>query len=299
VVDIAYRDVTSDFSNPANPSITEMGNPNRRGLDSSFTQGTRIGDFDFGYHYLQSNVSSQDRPATVMNNLTWGWKKSLKTKTQIMLRGHDALVSSGDLPLALKSVTRQDLIAQRLLTDQRDIGFNSSVVQSLGPVNASATVSRDWFRNSLIFGQNAIVTGTQFSVSTRRVSYFQLQSSWSANWAVRDKATQGGTRILNLYLLPTVWVPQTPLSVSPLVSLTKTKGQLSTGLYTADLLSSQLGGRLSWRLPTMLRRALFSIEGARVEMRNNLLVGIPGANVIDKRLAMMLSFAQDQTQGRL
>lgn len=188
---------------------------------------------------------------------------------------------------------------QGLFTDQRDVGFNSSFLQSLGSFNFSATVSRDWFRNSALLGQNAIMTGTQFGVNSRRVAFFQWQSSWSANWAVRDKSTQGAIRILSIYLLPTVWVPQTPLSVSPLISVTKTKGVLGSGTATADLLSSQLGGRLSWKLPKALRHATFSLEGMRVELRDNLHLALPGGNLTDKRLAMLLSFTQDQSQGRL
>jgi hypothetical protein len=316
-VSIAYRDVTRDFSNPANPSITPMGNPNRRGLDSSISQGTFLGDFDFGYQYLQSdqtilnlppaNPPQPDLPAlqlpkepsTTMKKLSWGWRRRLKTGSQFMIRGHEALVSSGKLPSTFTGIDRNTLASQGLYSDQRDVGFNSSFLQTIKQFNFSATISRDWFRNSALLGQNAIMTGTQFGVSSRRVAFFQWQSSWSANWAVRDKTTQGATRILSVYLLPTVWVPQTPLSVSPLISVTKTKGELGNGSAIADLLSSQMGGRLSYRLPAFLRHATFSLEGTRVELRDNLHLALPIGNLTDKRLAMLLSFTQDNSQGRL
>jgi hypothetical protein len=298
-LNVAYRDVTPQFSNPANPGVTPMGRANRRGLDSSFSQGTPIGDFDLAYQYIESNVNVAATPSTRMHNVRWGWRKNFKSKTQLLLRGHDAITNSGDLPVTLRGVDRVSLGEQRYIIDQRDIGFNSSLLQGLGPLNVSATVSRDWFRNSIIFGQNAIVTGTQFGVNSRRISFFQLQSSWSVNWAVRDKSTQGATRIASLYLLPTIWLPETPMSFSPLVSITKTSGHLGDGAAIADVLSSQLGGRMSWKLPSLLRHATISLEGSRVEFRDNLHTLLPGTNLVDRRIGIALSLAQDHTQGAL
>jgi len=110
----------------------------------------------------------------------------------------------------------------------------------------------------------------------------------------------GGTRILSLYLMPMFMWQHTGLSLTPLASITQTKGNLGNGTVTTDLLTSQFGGRLSWRLTAKLRRPTLSVEGARVQMQNSLATtAMPSSNMVDKRLAILLSFAHDQTQGRL
>jgi hypothetical protein len=296
---VAYRDVTPEYFNPANPSISPYSTPNRRGLDASIGEDSKIGYVDVGYQFIQSDVSASNRPSLAMHKVNWGWRKKLTGTTQLSLRGHTALTNSGTLPTSMQSVDRPTLALQRITADQRDVGFIASVLENFRPISLSLGFSRDWYRDSLVFGQNAIVTGTQLALNCRRVSFFQLQSHFSANWAARDKATAGDLRILSAYVLPTFHVQPTPLSISPLVSITTTNGHLGDGTTTTDLRSSQLGGRLTWALPAALRHAKLSFEGSRVEMRNNLQLSVPAFNVIDRRLAVLLTFAQDQTQGRL
>ena len=299
-INVTYRDVTPNFSTPVNPSLTPLSSPGRQGLDSSVTQGTPLGDFNVGYQYLQSIVSTQDQPTTLFHNLTWGWRKGLKSKTQFAIRGHEIRTNNGTLPVSLQGIDVATLTSEGILIDQRDVGFNGSVMQQIRSLTLTGTASRDWFRNRIAGEQNSIVTGTQFGAVWRRQSFFQLQANVSANWAERDKTTIGDTRILSLYLMPMFMSQHTGLSLTPLASVTQTKGSLGSGVLTVDMLTSQLGGRLSWRLPARFRRATFSLEGARVQVQNSLATtAMPSSNLIDKRLAMLLSFAQDQTQGRL
>jgi hypothetical protein len=299
-VNVTYRDVSPNFSTPVNPGITPYSSPDRKGLDSSVTQGTPFGDFNVAYQYVESLTAMQDRPTTLLHNLTWGWKKGFKSKTQFSIRGHEVRTTNGKMPAALQGVDVPTLTLEGILVDQRDVGFNASILQQVRSLTLTATASRDWFRNRLIAQQNSIVTGTQFGAVWRRQSFFQLQSNASANWTVRDKTTLGGTRILSLYLMPMFMSQHTGLSLTPLASITQTKGSLGSGVLTTDLLTSQLGGRLSLRLPAKLRRAIFSLQGARVQMKNSLATTTdPASNRVDKQLVMLLNLVRDQTQGHL
>jgi hypothetical protein len=299
-INVAYRDVTPNFSTPANPGFTPLSSPGRQGLDSTVTQGTPIGNFTVGYQYLESIASMQGLPTTLFHNLTWGWKKGFKTKTQFALAGHEVRTNNSRLPSSLQSVDPLTLLSENILIDQRDVGFTGSVQQKVGSFSLNGGASRDWFRNRDISGQNSIVTGTQFGAAWKRQSVFQLQANVSASWAVRDKATIGDTRILSLYLMPMFMSQHTGLSLTPLASVNQIRGSLGTGMMTANMLTSQLGGRVSWRLPSIMRSATFSFEGARTQMQNSLATTtMPSFNLIDKRLAVLLSFSHDQNQGRL
>ena len=299
-ITVAYRDVSTNFSTPVNPGITPYSNPGRKGFDSSVSEGTPIGDFNVGFQYLKSLATPESPIPVTFRNVTWGWKKGLKSKTQFSLRGHDVTTTSGSLPPALQGIDLATLNSEATLVDQHDIGFQGSIVQQMRSLTLTATASRDWFRNDLNTAQDSIVTGTQFGAVWRRQSLFQLQSNVSANWTVGDKTTIGSSRVLSLYLMPMFMWQHTGLSLTPLASITQTRGSLGSATVTADMLTSQFGGRLSWRLSSKFRRPTLSVEGARVQMQNNLATAAtPSFNMVDKRLAILLSFAHDQTQGRL
>lgn len=180
------------------------------------------------------------------------------------------------------------------------MGFTGSVLQRVGSFSLNGGVSRDWFRNREVGGQNSIVTGTQFGATWKRQSLFQLQANVSASWTVRDQATLGNMRILSSYLMPMFMSQHSGLSLTPLASVNQIRGALGAGTMTADMLTSQFGGRVSWRLPSVMRSATFSFEGARVQMQSRLATTtMPSFNMIDKRLAVLLSFSHDQNQGRM
>ncbi len=123
--------------------------------------------------------------------------------------------------------------------------------------------------------------------------------SLTPSWAVRDKASAGELRVMSIYALPTIYLPRTPLTVVPLVSISRTDGHLGSGLTTADQLASHLGGRLTWALPRKSANAKLSFEGTRVRMRDSLRSSLQGAEIVDHPLGFQLAFPLDETRGRL
>ncbi|MGA3264633.1 MAG: IPT/TIG domain-containing protein, partial [Terracidiphilus sp.] len=68
-VSITYHDVSANFGNPTNPSLTPHRQPPARGVNASLAQTTKIaGTFGFNYAYLANNVQPITSDELLLNS---------------------------------------------------------------------------------------------------------------------------------------------------------------------------------------------------------------------------------------
>jgi hypothetical protein len=267
-LNIIYRDVGPNFGSPANPSLSALSNPDRRGVDASVSDPTRIGTISLGYSFLQSNINDVNLPEQMLHNFTEVWSKPLNPTTVISLNSHQTLTLTGTVPAAVLLLPADQ---QKLLEpDQRDVGANLSVTHQVSKVLLSLGGSRDWFRNNSLTGQNLITSSVLVGANWSGPAFFQLNSNFSVNWVAGDKTTVGGTRSISGYVQPTFIWQRANFQVAPLISVNTIRTELTMGMLTNDTLTGQYGGRVSWTMPSHLKFSTLSMEGDLTNSRNNL-----------------------------
>src|ERR1051326_8138744 len=277
-----YRDTGPNFSNPANPGLTRLAVPGRRGMDGTASRVFRIGTFSAGYQFLQSDIGDRQRPAISLHNLTGAWSRNLTPTTVASLQVHEAHTTSGESPPTAAQDTPP--------TDTRDRGANVTVTRTFHNFTLGALASRDWFRNRIfntanVNTANVITSSAGLSANLNARTWFQVNSNFSVNWIAADKNTVGDTRIISIFIQPMLTWKQTGLTVSPLITVGQTETQLASGILLADTLNSQYGGRLSWQWPGPLKFSTLSFEGGHVKLRN----AVSGLEQNDTRALLLWS----------
>ena len=74
-MNVAYRDVSENFGNPANPSLTQSSQPNLRGVDSAITETSHAGTFGVTYTFLENNVHPTTTAELLLHNFDETWSK--------------------------------------------------------------------------------------------------------------------------------------------------------------------------------------------------------------------------------
>jgi hypothetical protein len=263
---ISYSDVGANFASPANPSLTPMSTPDRRGVTASLTVPTKAGIFNLSDQFLQSGAGSLTVPEQNMQAVTESWSKNLTPKTTLNLSSHQTLTSTGDVPQTAKTLPADELSA--LEADQRDLGANVAVTRQVGKVSLNLTGSRDWFHNNLTSSASAITSSILGGANWNYSTFFQLNSNLGVNWVAADKATVGNTRGLSWYLQPAFTWQRAGLQVAPLATSNETRTQLLAGLLLNDFTTTQYGGRVSWTMPRDFKFSTLSFEGDFNKSRN-------------------------------
>ena len=264
---MVYRDVGPNFASPANPSLTLLSNPDRRGVDFSTSTPTLIGMFTLGYSFLETNISDPQIPEQLMHNLTESWSKNITLKTVISVSSHQTLTLTGNVPASVLALP----LDQQLMVeaDQRDYGANINVTRQVGKVSLTLGMSRDWFRNNNVSGKNVITSSILGGANWSGPQWFQLNSNVSVNWVAADAATVGGTRSVSGYFQPNFIWKRMGFQISPLASVNTVRTALISGVLTSDTMTGQYGGRLSWTMPGKLKFSTLSMEGDLSRNRDN------------------------------
>lgn len=257
-----YRDTGPNFSNPANPALSRLAVPGRRGTDAAVSRVFRIGTFMAGYQFLQSDVGNRQQPTVSVHNLTGGWSRNITATTVASLQVHEARTVSGEAP--------PNAAPAALQTDTRDLGTNVSVTRTFRNFTLGALASRDWFRNRVLNAANVITSSTGVNANFKARSWLQINSNVSVNWIAADKQTVGSTRTVSAFIQPMITWKRTGLAVSPLITLGQSQTELSSGIFLTDTLNSQYGGRLSWQWPGPLKFSTLSLDGTHVKLHNAL-----------------------------
>jgi hypothetical protein len=278
---ISYSDVGANFISPANPGLTPLSNPDRRGVTASLTLPTKAGTFNLGDQFLENGASSTTVPEQQMQAVTESWSKNLDPKTALSLSSHQTITNTGNVPEAAKTLPPEELTA--LEADQRDLGANLTVTRQVGKVSLSVTGARDWFHDNLTPAAGAITSSILAGVNWNYSTFFQLNSNIGLNWVAADKATVGGTRGLSWYLQPAFTWRRPGLQVAPLATSDQTRTELLGGFLANNLITAQYGGRVSWTMPGDFKFSTLSFEGDFNQNKNV----VTGANLSDNSLFLV------------
>jgi hypothetical protein len=266
LVNVAYRDVSPGFVNPANPGLTVASKSALRGVDSNVTQTTPAGTFGAGYSFLMNNLHSSDAPELVLHNLTQSWTKSFGVKTSMVVSASESLTQTGTVPPALLGLPPE--VAG--LQDLRNISGNVSVMRQIGTTSVSVTGVRAWNRNNILPTADVITSAVSLGANWLSKGIFQLNSSLSFNWVAAEKFSIGESRNIALSVQPALLWAKRGLQVAPLISLSQGRTLLATGTLTNDTLTGQYGGRIAWTLPGALKFNTFSVQGSYNQNRNSI-----------------------------
>jgi len=266
-MNVSYRDVSENFGNPANPSLTQASQPNLRGVDSGITETTHAGTFGLTYTFLENNVHPTTTAELLMHNFDETWSKQLNPKTNLVVDARESLTQTGTIPASLMGQPPEQTGAQ----DQRDISGNINLSRQVGTITLSAGGTRDWNHNNLFPMADTITSSLTFGTNWVTKGFFQLNSQFNANWVAADGLTTGTSRNITVYLQPAFVWKKPALQVSPLISIMKGRTILANGSLTSDTLTGQYGGRISWTLPGALKFSTFSAQGSYNQNRNNIM----------------------------
>lgn len=261
-----FRDLSPNFGNPANPSLTQASNPNLRGVDASASLPTKkTGTFALTYSFLQNNVQSTTAVELNLNTITETWAKPFGPKTNLSIGSTQSLTKTGTVPAALAG----EPPSQNGSADQRDISGNISITRQVGMVSFTGSGTRDWLRNNLQPNAGAITSSISAGANLVTQSFFQCNAQANVSWVAADPVAIGTTRNISVSLQPALLWKHHSLQLSPVISLAQTQSHLASGTFTANTLTGQYGGRLGWTMPGWLKFSTLAAQGTYNQNRDD------------------------------
>jgi hypothetical protein len=267
-INVAYRDVSANFGNPANPSLTQDSQPDLRGVDSAISQTTtKAGTFGVTYSFLANNVKPSTSDELFLHSFDETWTKPFGASTNVVLDARQSLTKTGTVPASLHGLPPEQTGAQ----DMRDVSGNLILSRQIGKVTISGGATRDWSRNTLFPATDTITSSLNGGTNLVTSGFFQLNGQINVNWIAADGATVGTTRTITVYVQPAFVWKKPAMQVSPLISFTQGRTLLSSGTLTSDTLTGQYGGRFTWTLPGVMKFNTLSAQGSYNQSQNNVM----------------------------
>lgn len=261
-----FRDLSQNFGNPANPSLTEASNPNLRGVDASASLPTKkTGTFALTYSFLQNNVQSTTAVELNLNTVTEAWSRPFGPKTNLSIGSTQSLTETGTVPAALQS----EPPSQNGSADQRDVSGNFSLTRQVGTVSLTGSATRDWLRNNLQRNAGAITSSISVGANLVTQRFFQCNAQANVSWVAADPVSIGGTRTIAVNVQPALLWKHPGLQFSPVISVSEMQTHLANGTFTANTLTGQYGGRLGWTMPGWLKFSTLAAQGTYNQNRDD------------------------------
>ncbi len=265
-VNVAYRDVSANFGNPANPSLTQDSQPDLRGVDAAVAQTTgKVGTFGVTYSFLANNVRPTTSDELFLHSFDETWTRPFGASTNVVLDARQSLTKTGTVPASLQGLPPEQTGAQ----DMRDISGNLILSRQIGKVTMSGGATRDWSHNTLFPATNTITSSVNGGTNLVTSGFFQLNAQVNVNWVAADGATVGTTRTITVYVQPAFVWKKPAVQVSPLITFTQGRTLLSNGTLTSDMLTGQYGGRFTWTLPGFMKFNTLSAQGSYNQNQDN------------------------------
>jgi hypothetical protein len=262
---VAFRDLSANFGNPANPSLTQASNPNLRGVDASASSPTKIGTFAVTYSFMQNNVNPTTTAELDLNSATETWTKAFGPKTSLTIGSNQSITETGTIPAALQSLPP----TQNGSADQRDVSGNATLSRQVGMVSLSAGGTRDWLRNNIQPSAGAITSSLQFGANFATKGFFQINTQANFNWVAADPVAIGTTRNISVNVQPAFVWKQPTVQLSPVISVVQGWTLLASGVFTSNTLTGQYGGRFQWTLPKWLKTSTLAVQGSYNQNRDD------------------------------
>lgn len=263
---ISYREESSNFGNPANPSMTESSQPNLRGANASVTDTTKAGNFGFTYTFLDNNVKPTTLDEIKMNTFDESYSKPFGKKASISFESRQTITTTGTVPPAL--VNQPPSVSGA--ADSRDIFSSVNFMRKVGYTTLTAAATRDWFRDNLTPENDTITSSIAAGANIApKKSIFKLTANFNANWVSADGATTGLSSTYTTYIQPSWNWKHPALQLAPLMTVSKARTVLTGGAATNDSFTGQYGGRLSWTMPGWGKFSTLSAQGSYNQNHDN------------------------------
>jgi hypothetical protein len=260
-----YREVSPNFGNPANPSITEASQPNLRGANASLTDQSRLGNFGFTYKFLDNNVHPTISDEILLNSFGESWNKTFNKINTLSIESRQTLTKTGAVPAAL--ISAPPSVSGSV--DSRDLSVNIKFTHKLSATTYTASASRDWFRDNLTPANNTITSSVHLGANLAEPkSIFHLSAQFNANWVAADGATTGNSSSYTANIQPSLNWKHPTVQFAPMLKFSRARTVLSSGTAINDTLNGQYGGRLSWTLPGIWKFSTFSAQGSYIQNRD-------------------------------
>ena len=253
-----YRELSSAFGTPSNPSLTQASQPNLRGVDASISDTTKVGNMGFAYAYLDNNVHPTTSAELKMNSFDETWSKPLGAKASVSAEARQSITGTGAIPAALQGMPPSITGAQ----DLRDLYGSVAATRSIGITSLNLSGTRDWSRNNYLTSADTITSSINAGATFATRGFFQLVTEGDVNWVAADRLTVGITRTYSISVQPSASWKRTGLQVSPLMTISAGQTVLSGGIATSDTFAGQYGGQLSWTMPGKIKFSTLSAQGS-------------------------------------
>ncbi len=258
-VSIAYHDVSANYGNPANPSLTPNSMPNVRGVNASIAQTTKkAGTFGFNYAFQANNVQATTSDELLLNSFEETWGKPLDKKTNLSLDARQSLTETGTVPAALIGMPP----ALTGAANMRDVSGRINLSRKVGVTTLSIGGQRDWL-NDILFPVNSTITSS-INAGAKVVTkgHFQLNSQASVNWVAANGLAVGDSRSVSVNVQPAIVWKNPAVQLAPIITVAQSQTVLSNGTLTNEFLTGQYGGRVTWKLPGVMKFNCISAQGS-------------------------------------
>jgi hypothetical protein len=263
----SYREESTNFGNPANPSMTESSQPNLRGANASVTDTTKAGNFGFKYTFLDNNVKPTTLDEIKMNTFDESYSKPFGKKANLSFESRQTITTTGTVPPAL--VNQPPSVSGA--ADSRDIFGSVNFMRKVGYTTLTASATRDWFRDNLTPANDTITSSVSAGANiTPKKSIFKLTSQFNANWVSADGATTGLSSTYTTYIQPSWSWKHPAVQLAPLMTISKARTVLTGGVATNNTFTGQYGGRLSWTMPGWGKFSTLSAQGSYNQNHDNI-----------------------------
>ena len=267
-VSITYHDVSANFGNPTNPSLTPNSMPDARGVNASIAQTTKkTGTFGFNYAFLANNVQPITSDELLLNSFEETWSKPIDKKTNISLDARQSLTETGTVPAALLSMPPAVTGAQ----DMRNVSAGINFSRRVGTMTLTMGGQRDWLHDTLFPIYSTITSTLNGGANLVTKGHFQLNSQASVNWVAADGLTVGDSRSVAVNIQPALVWKKPAVQFAPLITVAQFQTTLSNGTLTNDMLTGQYGGRFTWKLPGVMKFSTVSAQGSYIQNRNSVI----------------------------
>ena len=144
----------------------------------------------------------------------------------------------------------------------RDVSGSINLSRKVGATTLIIGGQRDWL-NDMLFPVNSTITSS-INAGAKLVTkgHFQLNSQASVNWVAANGLAVGDSRSVSVNLQPTIVWKKPAVQLAPIITVAQSQTVLSNGTLTNEYLTGQYGGRVTWKMPGVMKFSCVSAQGS-------------------------------------
>jgi hypothetical protein len=233
--------------------------PDVRGVNASIAQTTKkAGTFRFNYAFLDNNVQPTTSDELLLNSFEETWGKPLDKKTNLSLDARQSLTETGTVPAALASMPP----ALTGAANTRDVSGTINLTRKVGATTLTIGGQRDWHDDMLFPVNSTITSSINAGAKVVTKGHFQLNSQASVNWVAANGLAVGDSRSVSVNVQPAIVWKKPAVQLAPIITVAQSQTVLSNGTLTNESLTGQYGGRITWKMPGVMKFSCVSAQGS-------------------------------------